>query len=232
MILTCPNCESRFLLPAQALGPAGRRVKCSNCGEIWNQLPDAEEIRAETEDGETNPPIPDIPESVKPIPDGGALPALPDSTTQVRIARRDIHGYASALALFLFTGAALVAARVPVVSAWPPALAVYDLMGLSVPGPYDGLSIGEITPSGTSTEGDAGETLSLKAHVLNQNPAAVPAPALAVTIHDSAGAVIDEWVLPPASAMIDPSGALEYTHTKDMPQKSESVSVTLKSASR
>ena len=44
MILTCPKCETRFALPAQALAPAGKNVKCSNCGNTWFQEPDTDEL--------------------------------------------------------------------------------------------------------------------------------------------------------------------------------------------
>lgn len=51
MILTCPKCESRFVIAAQALAPEGRKVKCSSCSEIWHQLPDPDELIEEIETG-------------------------------------------------------------------------------------------------------------------------------------------------------------------------------------
>lgn len=35
MILRCPNCGARFRVPADALGTAGRRVRCSRCRHEW-----------------------------------------------------------------------------------------------------------------------------------------------------------------------------------------------------
>jgi predicted Zn finger-like uncharacterized protein len=35
MILTCPKCATRFFADDHAIGPAGRRVQCAACREVW-----------------------------------------------------------------------------------------------------------------------------------------------------------------------------------------------------
>lgn len=42
MILTCPNCATRFGVPEKALQPAGRTVKCSRCAHLWFSAPDGQ----------------------------------------------------------------------------------------------------------------------------------------------------------------------------------------------
>jgi predicted Zn finger-like uncharacterized protein len=39
MIIACPGCQTRFRIAEAALsgrGPAGRRVRCANCGHLWH----------------------------------------------------------------------------------------------------------------------------------------------------------------------------------------------------
>ncbi len=39
MIVTCPQCDTRFKVPEGVFPAAGRKVKCSGCGHIWHQNP-------------------------------------------------------------------------------------------------------------------------------------------------------------------------------------------------
>src|SRR5271170_3879306 len=41
-IVTCPACRTRFRVDEEELGgPAGRDVRCANCGHSWRQTPPA-----------------------------------------------------------------------------------------------------------------------------------------------------------------------------------------------
>jgi predicted Zn finger-like uncharacterized protein len=40
MIVSCPNCATRFDVPESALGAAGRKVRCSSCAHLWRQHAD------------------------------------------------------------------------------------------------------------------------------------------------------------------------------------------------
>jgi len=37
MYISCPNCQTKFVVPNNQIGINGRRVKCSKCSHIWYQ---------------------------------------------------------------------------------------------------------------------------------------------------------------------------------------------------
>lgn len=44
-LIICPNCDAQYDLPANAIGAAGRKVKCASCAKDWHAMPvEQEEI--------------------------------------------------------------------------------------------------------------------------------------------------------------------------------------------
>lgn len=66
MILQCPACKTRYVVPDNAIGATGRSVRCASCGHKWFQPP------GPTMQIEPEPPLPVEtvePETVSPDPE-------------------------------------------------------------------------------------------------------------------------------------------------------------------
>lgn len=64
MIVTCPSCSARFRVAQGQIGPEGRKVRCGNCGHVWQQRPVAEEPLDLSE------PVPEPPTESRPLAAG------------------------------------------------------------------------------------------------------------------------------------------------------------------
>ncbi|MBF0421787.1 MAG: zinc-ribbon domain-containing protein [Magnetococcales bacterium] len=56
MIVQCTNCSTRFDVDAEMLLPSGRKLKCSNCKEVFFQKPPSTEVE-EKQETETEPSL-------------------------------------------------------------------------------------------------------------------------------------------------------------------------------
>lgn len=66
MIISCPSCQTSFRVDATRLGPNGKKVRCSKCGQVWRAVPD-------------EPHTPEEAVAEKPQPDVSAEPGQPEA---------------------------------------------------------------------------------------------------------------------------------------------------------
>ncbi len=175
MILTCENCKARYLVAPHVLGEAGRRVRCTACGQEWFQKneekPEDEPVDFKTMLESVEP----IPESVRPVPEEPAPKPKPAPKKKERGPRTGkTAGYMAAAMVVLSVLGGEIALRAPIALAWPPAAGLYLPLGLDVPVNGEGLAFDHVTA------GWAGKSIKIEGRIINMKESDIVLPPLEV----------------------------------------------------
>lgn len=196
MIVTCPECSTRYLVDPRALGATGRVVRCASCSHTWHQAaPDDAPRRVDLAPPDIDP--------ARDSPGRIQLPALPPTP------RRSLTAISGILFVVVVVGlgvAGLWAARDQVVGYWPSAARFYTMLGIAVPEGPGELELDKIMTTRDSENGLP--TLVIQGEVVNVSKVARDVPKLRVILQDNnkhelqswSFSVTDERLLPGATA--------------------------------
>ena len=128
MILTCPQCATRYQVDAAQFAGAGRKVRCAKCGHVWHQeaAPPEPEPGLESAAFEAEPP----PAPAAPEPRPAAY--APAAVLINRSGIVSVAGWFGLAVLVAVLGWAGVHYRQTIVTVWPQAASLYSRIGLGV----------------------------------------------------------------------------------------------------
>jgi predicted Zn finger-like uncharacterized protein len=239
MILTCPECATRYFLPDWQVGREGRAVKCTSCGKVWR----AEGAPEPEPEPEPEPAAPS--HHFEPEPPPGAFPEPDEEFAAAAQRRAEIlrqkkaeaerrqrqatvitaavwAGVVAAIALSL---ALAVIFRIQVVKWWPGTATAYAALGMPVNA--SGLLIDKVKAAPAIVEGR--RSLVVTGVLTNASPAARPAPAFRVSMLDKAGKPLAQRVIetaPPVALKVGEARRFQL-QVADPPSGAVDVEVTL-----
>ncbi len=206
MILTCPDCATRYFVDETKLGPQGRKVRCASCGASWRAETQVETLDL-TPAVAASPPETAMATPVRPAE------ALPKSFRAQAEARRRTRQavaagvvWAGLAASFVVLMLAAVVFRIQVVRVWPRTAGAYAAVRLPV------------NPLGLSPEaiqaspGLQGGRAMLFVKGLERNVEASPRPtaALRVSLYDKGGARLASQVAPVGGELLKAGEARSF----------------------
>jgi predicted Zn finger-like uncharacterized protein len=236
MIVTCPACQTRYLVDEAELGDeAGRRVRCASCGNLWFYSSEAALIQravaeATAEVDAVAAPRPAITPptavpsqvartpalraepgtQVRPLP-GPAAPVRPAvAVAPPPPAGRPIAATVGFGLLVLAVSLVLIAvlARDRVVAIYPAAAPLYERLHLSEPGV--GLRL-------TSTLTRTADSLIVAGDIVNGTGVPERLPRLRVTLRDGARSELEYRIIDPPIAELPPGLTVHYDATFEHP---------------
>lgn len=202
MILSCPACSTRYYLDPALLGGAGRRVRCTACGEVWLQEPERQQERIRETAPPEKPPetlsedtfrkvLDSIPDSVKPALDPGILPLSRPAPRAAAYAT----GALAALVVYVVSLAAIVLPlRDSLALGWPPAIEVFETLGISFRLPGQDMTLEGIKAEITGNS-ETGLRLNLSGRVINLKSAPIALVPLRISASRGEGDGAEEsWI--------------------------------------
>jgi predicted Zn finger-like uncharacterized protein len=212
MIVTCPSCSSRYIVDPKALGPTGRMVRCASCKHTWMQ--------AQPVDMPKPVDVDPAPDSVRPIPPGSNLPAF----TQPRPRTGRAIGWLVFLVVLFGGAGGLVAGRDGVVSAWPPAAKLYDIVGLSVETVGAGLELRNVS---SARREDGPPVIVVEGTVANVSNRPREVPRLKAVVRSAAHQDLKNWTFTPGVLVLLPGESANFrAELADPPRGATDLAIT------
>ncbi len=147
MILTCPECATRYQTDAAQFMPEGRKVRCAKCGHVWFQAPPQpeQEVQFVPKEEPQQPHQPEYEEPTQPEPvySQRVAYAPPEpvyeedeeiAAPRPRILERlgAALGWAALVGILFAVGWVGIRFRQDVASLWPQSSSLYAAIGLRV----------------------------------------------------------------------------------------------------
>jgi predicted Zn finger-like uncharacterized protein len=193
MILTCPSCAANFVVPPAAIGPHGRRVRCSRCKHEWHATAPLITTPADVQS---------IPQSVKPIPAGSNLPVIAPPAS---------------VPIWKSAGFAVVAALLIMLPFFVAKLAPY-MAGKSTPpkevhtGASQAVAL-EGVPATMLRQEEGRSVLDIKGVLINKSGQLQQVPVLKASGLNARGHVVREWTIPLSSTQLEAGQRLPFSFT-------------------
>ena len=226
MIITCPNCETRFNVEPAHLLPNGRTVKCGKCGHLWTERPPSDMPRRVDD---TTISFDDLPSTTDNVDDVANFFERRPQSSATNDARRSASGQAIGWSIFVLVVVgvlgASVLARNTLIAWWPPSQALFELAGLSGGKVGNGLEIRNVTY--TQKIEDEKPTLVIVGEVVNKTSQPIDIPKLRGSLLDIRQREVYAWVFTPKQQRIQPGQVMVFDSSiREPPRNARQIAVT------
>jgi predicted Zn finger-like uncharacterized protein len=217
MILTCPQCTTRYQADAAKFQPSGRNVRCAKCSHLWHQDAPPSEIDASSDITvieETPPPLaspPDpAPRAAAFVPNpvisraNVAVVALPSARLPQQMVLA--AGWAGLVAIVLLVGWSAMNFRQQIATVWPQSASLYAALGMKTNA--TGLDIQDVSYHRSVEAGQS--VLTVTGTLANAGLRELPVPQIRVGLIDDDKRELYHWTFIPGVMTLRPGQATKF----------------------
>ena len=214
MILTCPNCDTRYSVDGSKFPAAGRMVRCAKCGHSWHQAaeePEPEPIVAPEPVVEAAPePAPATADAPMASPTRAFAPRIetPQERAPLGPQLAVAAGWVGLILVVLAIAWFAIRYRQDVAVIWPQSAGVYSSLGMPVNA--SGITFEHVDYRRESEDGQV--VLEVTGQIVNSGSRELPVPqTVRVTLSDANNHELYHWTFKPTATTLKAKARVPFT---------------------
>lgn len=205
MILTCPQCDTRYQADEAKFPSRGRNVRCAKCGHVWHQAPVASPADSEDASLLSEGAAASAPRQADSFRFHNPAPRVEEARGPWLGKIAVAAGWLALVAVIVLIGFSAVRYRQEIATVWPQSTAFYSALGL----PVRGLDFRDLHSSRRMENGQA--VLVVTGTIVDDSAIELAVPqTIRIILSDAKNHEVYRWTFAPDVTLLKPGQSTKF----------------------